>query len=97
MPVIGDSIVLKSSKPNFERDQVKALSDLKNARVTQYDLGHIVYCIEDGNHYKFVGKSIEPDENIGYFRLLVSSSNEPGGGSCGCEEIPIDELINILT
>lgn len=95
MPTIGESITLKSSKPNFERDQVKLLSDLRNARVTQYDLGHIVYCIEDGNHYKFNGESETFSDTTGYFRLLVGGV-ESGGSECSCEGISIDSLSDIL-
>lgn len=74
MPVIGESIVFKSTSPNFDRDSVKSLQNLKEVNTRQYDIGHIVYCEEDGIHYKFMGKTVELDETTGYFRQLVQGS-----------------------
>lgn len=74
MPVIGESIVFKSTSPNFDRDSVKSLQNLKEVNTRQYDIGHIVYCEEDGIHYKFMGKSVELDETTGYFRQLIPTS-----------------------
>lgn len=71
MPVIGESITLKSTSPNFDRDAVKTLENLKNASTRQYDTGHIVYCEENGIHYKFMGKAVELDDTTGYFRQLI--------------------------
>lgn len=85
MPVIGGSITLKTTTPNFDRDRVKLISDLANSRnTTQYDVGHLVYCQEDGNHYKFWGKldeitnkfGVDFDSTTGYFRLFTTSSDE---------------------
>lgn len=74
MPVIGESIVFKSTSPNFDRDSVKSLQNLKEVNTRQYDIGHIVYCEEDGIHYKFMGETVELDETTGYFRQLVQGS-----------------------
>lgn len=76
MPVIGESIVFKSTSPNFDRDSVKSLQNLKEVNTRQYDIGHIVYCEEDGIHYKFMGKAVELDETTGYFRQLVQGSSD---------------------
>lgn len=83
MPVIGENIILASTQPNFSRDQVKNISDLLNVKIKQYDVGHIVYCVEDGRHYIFKGNNIEFDEMYGYFRVF-------------CESITDEEVDNIL-
>lgn len=76
MPVIGESITLTSSDPNFDRDRVEMLSSLKKATEKVYDIGHIVYCDEDSTHYKFMGKEVELDEITGYFRRLIPETQE---------------------
>lgn len=76
MPVIGESITLTSSDPNFDRDRVELLSSLKKSTERVYDIGHIVYCEEDGIHYKFMGKNVELDEITGYFRRLIPEDQE---------------------
>ena len=53
MPSIVTNFKFKSNAPNFERDQVKKKSDLKKAGFTDYDMGHIVYCMQDNKHYTF--------------------------------------------
>ena len=74
MPVLIENIVLKSRKPNFDRDAVDLIEDLLNAKQSHYDQGHIVYCRENGKHYKFLGSDgefgVEKDEIIGYFRPI---------------------------
>lgn len=67
MPVIGENIVLASTTPNFARDKVKTVSDLRWVKVKHYDIGHIVYCEEDKRHYIFRGEEIPLDEVYGYF------------------------------
>ena len=86
MPVIGESLILASTQPNFTRDKVKSILDLKNVKLKQYDVGHIVYCSEDGRHYIFEGDKIEFDEVYGYFRVLCES----------IEDEEIDGLLNSL-
>ena len=80
MPVLIENIVLKSRKPNFERDSVKTLGDLLNANQLHYDPGHIVYCQEDGKHYKFHGSNgdfaVDKSEVTGYFRPLDEEVKE---------------------
>jgi hypothetical protein len=76
MPVLIENIVLKSKKPNFERDSVKVIGDLLNANPNHYDVGHIVYCQEDGKHYVFRGTDSEKDDVIGYFRPIDKELKE---------------------
>lgn len=70
MPSIVTNFKFKSTAPNFERDQIKYLNDLKNAKLEDYDIGHIVFCIEGNKHYVF---GVERDL---YGNLL--KSNETG-------------------
>ena len=86
MPIIGENLILASTQPNFSRDNVKTISDLKNAKFKHYDIGHIVYCSEDDKHYIFEGDLVEFDETYGYFRVLCES----------IEEGEIDGLLNSL-
>lgn len=50
-----ENISYKNNKPNFERDAVKNLAALLAVDPTnkEYDYGHIVFCEEDGKHYRF--------------------------------------------
>lgn len=88
MPSIGESIVLNSTSPNFARDKVATKAELKSARSSRYDVGHIVYCSEDGHHYKYLGTNGTYDEEVGYFGLF--------GGSGDSESISTSDLENIL-
>ena len=72
MPSIGESIILASTSPNFARDRVYELSQLKNAKTKQYDIGHIVYCMEDGEHYIFRGSDTAFDDITGYFKKMIN-------------------------
>ena len=83
MPVISESIIFASTEPNFRRDRVKTLEELRNVKLKHYDVGHIVFCEEDGKHYKFWGENVEYDEKCGYFGSL-------------CDVITDDEIDNIL-
>ena len=86
MPVIGENLILASTQPNFSRDRVKTILDLKNTKIKHYDVGHIVYCVEDDKHYIFEGNGVEYDDNYGYFRVFCDV--------IGDDEI--DELLNNL-
>lgn len=74
MPSIIESIVLKKSQPNFARDMVKTIQGLKEVSTRHYDEGHIVYCEENGVHYKFMPGLAKWDEQTGYFEQLVPDS-----------------------
>lgn len=51
----SDNISFIGKNPNFTRDVVKTLSELfaVDATKEKYDYGHIVFCEEDGKHYRF--------------------------------------------
>ena len=53
MPRILTNFKYNSNSPNFERDQVKLKSSLGKATLDDYDLGHLVYCLEDKKIYIF--------------------------------------------
>lgn len=91
MPILTESVVLKNRQPNFERDSVKTLSGLKSAKPSHYDIGHIVYCQEDGNHYKYVGEKGNYSDVSGYFQLFVGSTI-----SSNSEGLTIEEIEEIL-
>ena len=50
-----ENISYNNNRPNFERDSVKTIAQLLavNPAEKGYDYGHIVFCEEDGKHYKF--------------------------------------------
>lgn len=50
-----ENISYNNNRPNFERDSVKTIAQLLavNPADKGYDYGHIVFCEEDGKHYKF--------------------------------------------
>ena len=50
-----ENISYRNNKPNFERDAVKNLAALLavDPANKEYDYGHIVFCEEDGEHYKY--------------------------------------------
>lgn len=54
----------KGKQPNFERDRVATVEDLKAVKPEnqEYDYGHIVFCKGDGKHYRFMYNYDEPDE-----------------------------------
>ena len=54
-------------QPNFERDRVATVSDLLAVDPTnqKYDYGHIVFCKEDGKHYRFM-YNYDSQNNTGY-------------------------------
>ena len=71
MASISESFVLNNTQPNFTRDHIESFEAMRTVSVRRYDIGHIVYCEEDGVHYKFEGENIEFDEVTGYFRKLI--------------------------
>lgn len=59
----------RGPKPNFDRDRLKTVLELKRARDTDYDCGHIVFCIETQKHYIF-NKNNSTDATLGKFREM---------------------------
>ena len=53
--VFSDNINFIGDKPNFDRDKVTTLAQLacEDPKQKRYPYGHIVFCEEDGRHYKF--------------------------------------------
>ena len=53
--IFSNNISFIGKNPNFTRDVVKTLSELfaVDATKEKYDYGHIVFCEEDGKHYRF--------------------------------------------
>ena len=89
--VIQSNIDYVGSQPNFERDRVRDLAALKAIQdKNTYDIGHIVYCISEGKHYKFAGINEEYDEVTGYFRVLIE---EP---EMIIDSLTEEELTNML-
>ena len=70
-----ENISYNNNRPNFERDSVKTIAQLLavNPAEKGYDYGHIVFCEEDGKHYKFnydyenPPKESEKDSITGWF------------------------------
>jgi hypothetical protein len=75
MASIIESFDLYGTMPNFTRDKLNTLEELRNVNIWSYDVGHIVYCSETKKHYIFRGNSVEFDEEIGYFRELVPDTS----------------------
>ena len=77
--VFSDNISFIGNKPNFERDRVKTIAELLSEEPAQkrYPYGHIVFCEENGKHYKFNYNHKKPptdttgwDSTTGWFTLL---------------------------
>ncbi|MBR5297119.1 MAG: hypothetical protein IKU29_04520, partial [Parabacteroides sp.] len=73
MPKIVTNFKFRSTAPNFDRDQLTYVRDLYDAELEDYDLGHIVFCVESNQHYSFLpiqnedgSKSKRP--TTGYFK-----------------------------
>lgn len=86
---LQENIAYTGNQPNFARDRVRDLDELKAADSKSYDIGHIVYCSAEKKHYKFVGSSEEYNEVTGYFR-------EFGDAGETYEGLTEEELDNIL-
>ena len=67
---IGDNFKYKGKEPNFDRDKFMTLTEMSSVSDTDMDEGHISYCVETGEHYKFSSAN-ELDSLTGRFRLLV--------------------------
>lgn len=69
---IGDNMGYRGKKPNFERDSFDTLAEMKAYPETDIDDGHLSYCKEDDNIYKF-NSTNEVDETTGKWRLFDKS------------------------
>lgn len=69
MPKIGANFQFNSADPNFSRDSYATLASM--AAVTIIDDGHLAYCQEDGNTYKF-NSANEIDPTTGQWRLFIT-------------------------
>lgn len=67
--IINDTFSFKSKRPNFDRDQYETLSAMKNVDDSQIDEGHLAYCIENRNTYKFSSQNAF-DEITGKWRVF---------------------------
>ena len=63
--------------PNFDRDRVATVADLKAVKPEnqEYDYGHIVFCIANGKHYRFMynydsQNNTDYDDKTGWFKEL---------------------------
>ena len=92
MPQLTSNFIFKSKQPNFERDSIKTLEGLRTAKPAHYDVGHIVYCQEDGNHYKYVGEKGAYNNTTGYFQLF-NGSVDVSEAYTGLTLNDIDELL----
>lgn len=79
----SQNVAYSGTEPNFERDRVATLSSMLTHDVSlrAYDYGHIVFCKEDGNHYRFMydydnpPSDSEKDSVTGWFVLLKSDTS----------------------
>lgn len=62
--ILTDNFKFRSSLPNFERDRVNTVNDLKTTEDGTLDIGHIVYVISEGIHYIYKGYGIDPEPLI---------------------------------
>ena len=69
MPQLTSNFILRSKQPNFERDSFKTIEEMRAVPSSWMDEGHISYCEQDGQYYKFKsikiidGTKIEINEN----------------------------------
>lgn len=74
--ILTDNFKFRSSLPNFERDRVNTLNDLKSVEDGTLDIGHIVYVISEGIHYIYKGYGIDPEPLIPDNILDISDLRE---------------------
>lgn len=76
---LPDNLSYVGNRPNVERDVVASLSQLlaEEPAKQRYPYGHIVFCEEDGKHYKFNYNYADPSSNgeksetTGWFVVLT--------------------------
>lgn len=77
--VISSSLKYNSSAPNFTRDSFESLSEMKSFNERYLDPGHISFCKEDRNTYKYDPNN-SVDITTGKWRLF--------GGGVTYHEVP---------
>lgn len=77
--VISSSLKYNSSAPNFTRDSFESLSEMKSFNERYLDPGHISFCKEDRNTYKYDPNN-SVDATTGKWRLF--------GGGVTYHEVP---------
>lgn len=97
---VGQPFNLTGTNPNFSRDSLSSIEELSIITIndTIYDVGHIVYCEQDGNHYVFRGTATgeAADGWIGHFQKWSMSGGVGGsifqfkGNLTSLEDIPSD-------
>ena len=75
MPTITKNYKFKSPDPNFERDSYNTLEELGSVTNNDIDIGHIVYCKEDKQHYEYVGIDSE-EADVGGFKIFDSGGSD---------------------
>lgn len=69
-----NNINLQSKSPNFERDQFETKAAMKAYNTNFIDDGHLSYCKEDGNTYRF--KPTNPNsEETGHWAIFENSGS----------------------
>lgn len=68
---IMDNFDYKGKNPDFKRSQFTTLAEMKAVSDSDMDEGHIAYCLEDENHYKF-NSSNTIDDITGKWRILIN-------------------------
>lgn len=97
---VGQPFNLTGTNPNFSRDSLSSIEELSIITIndTIYDVGHIVYCEEDENHYVFRGTrtGTPADGWVGHFQKWSMSGGVGGsifqfkGNLTSLEDIPSD-------
>lgn len=70
---LNTNFLLKAELPNFDRDVIKTLEELKSTEIEgNYTKGHIVYCEEDDSYYRYTA---EFSEDYGLFRPFFNAQD----------------------
>lgn len=73
-----DNLTYRGQKPNFDRDRFETLEAMRNWNPSEVDEGHLSYCEEDRNTYRFEPYG-EKDEITGYWhKFQPEAKTEPG-------------------
>lgn len=70
---LNDNLQIKSTKPNFTREQFSTKQDMLSYDKRGLSNGLIAYCIEDKTHYKFEREANQPNTEGGWTELINSS------------------------
>lgn len=75
---IANAFSYLGKKANFKRDQYATKADLKADTADKIDEGHIAFCVEDGNYYKFLGDNTA-DPDTGLWHLWIVGTDDRAG------------------